>query len=235
MIIIRYSWDEQNIRWFLDASAYTGFHKALARKIAAYMEPGDMLCDAGCGLGRIDLELAPYVSELTAIDICENATGVLRGDAEAAGASNLHVICGDALSLSNTFDVVLLSFFGQSNITDFMRLCRRRLIRVVGAENKSSLYPERYRNHVKDTAPVVYESLTAQGVAFKLERHTLEFGQPLRSQKDAEQYILSNAPQASVKEVNEFLDEHITHTGRDDFPLYLPNKKGLGVFILEIT
>ena len=233
MIYIRFEWDEQNIRWFLDASAYTGFHKTLAAIIAPYLVPGGTLCDAGCGLGRIDLELAPSVAELTAVDICDNATGVLRRDAEATGKSNIHVVCGDALSLTDTFDVVLMSFFGKSAISDFLRLSRVRVIRVVSAENKSKLYPQIHRLHVKDTVPVVQENLTSQGIGFKLEQHTIEFGQPLRSMSDAESYILGNAPQASRREVNGFLDEHLDHTGCDDFPYYLPNKKSLGVFVID--
>lgn len=230
---MRFSWDEQTIRWFVDAGAYTNFHKALAQKIIPHLELGDRLCDAGCGLGRLDLELAPYVSKLAAVDLNENAVGVLRADAEALGLYNLQAEVRDADTLTEIFDVVLLSFFGQSNMLDYLRLCRRKLIRIVSADNKSGLYPERYRCNLKDTVPIVCGELDAQGLAYRLELYSIEFGQPLKSRQDAKLYILKNAPEASDEEISDFLNDRIMHTGRDDFPLYLPNQKELGIFTID--
>jgi SAM-dependent methyltransferase len=230
---MRFSWDEQTVQWFLDAGVYTEFHKILAQKIKPYLEPGCTLCDAGCGLGRLDLELAAYVKELTAIDLSANAIDVLRCDAKALGLDNLRTDVCDADTLTKSFDIVVLSFFGQSNMLHFLKLCRHRLIRIVSADNKSGLYPERYRCNVKDTVPIVCAELDAQGIRYKLELYSFEFGQPLRSWRDAELYVLNNAPKATAEEVRNFLNESITRTGRDDFPFYLPNQKDLGIFIID--
>jgi SAM-dependent methyltransferase len=230
---VHYSWDERGIAWFLDASEYTGFHKALAQKIIPHLSPDDALCDAGCGLGRLDLELARHVRELTAVDISEDAIAALRRDAETLGVQNMRTIVSDAAMLDGTFDIVLLSFFGQSNMLDFLKLCRRKLIRVVSVENASTLYPQRHRNNVRDTVEMVQDYLGAQGIRYELELASIEFGQPLRTWQDAEKYILKNAPGATAEEVGGFLDEHLTKTGRDDFPFYLPNKKGLGIFVID--
>lgn len=231
---MRFAWDEQTNRWFLDASIYTGFHKILAQKIVPFIEPGDSLLDAGCGLGRLDLELAAFVSSLTAVDLSENAIAALQRDAEALGLKNLSASVRDASSLSEQFDIALLSFFGQSNMLDFLKLCRKRLVRIAGADNRSGLYPERYRCTVKDTVPTIIEELDKNSVPYKLELHTIEFGQPLKSRQDAEQYILKNAPEATAHEIGEFLEKSITYTGREEFPLYLPNPKELGIFIIDV-
>ena len=230
---MRFKWNEQTVRWFLDASEYTGFHKALARRIIPHLEPGGTLCDAGCGLGRLSLELAPYVSALNAVDLSENAVEVLRRDVESRGIQNMHASVSDAGALTETFDFVLMSFFGQLQPANFLKICRRRLIRIVSADNKSGLYPARYRCNVKDTVPMVQEELEGQGISYKLELYSIEFGQPLRSRQDAELYILQNAPEASADEVAGFLNEKIEHTKNDEFPLYLPNQKELGIFIIE--
>ena len=230
---MRLKWEGQTIQWFLDAGAYTGFHRKLAQRIIPYLKPEDSLCDAGCGIGRLDLELAPYVSGITAVDINENAIDVLRRDAAALGLHNLRAEIRDAEDLTEPFDVVLLSFFGQSNMFEFMKLCRRRLIRIVDACNVSKLYPERYKEYMKDTVPVVAGQLEAKGISYKLESAALEFGQPLRSLQDAEAYVVNNAPEAGSSEVSEFLSENLAQTGRDDFPFYLPNKKELGIFIID--
>ncbi|MCL1828425.1 MAG: class I SAM-dependent methyltransferase [Oscillospiraceae bacterium] len=228
-----FSWDDQIIRWFRDASAYTGFHKTLAQKIKPYLTPGDTFCDLGCGIGRLSLELAPAVSEITAVDISEAAIGSLRRDAEALGIRNLNAQVRDASLLTNSFDVVLMSFFEMKDKTDFIKLCNRRLIRILNAENMSGLYPQRHRRIVKETVPDLKADLDLRGVVYKLELCQAEFGQPFRSWLDAELYIRKNAPEASEAEINEFLNERVTHTGRNDFPFYLPNPKTVGIFITD--
>ena len=230
---MRLKWDEQGIRWFLDASAYTGYHEKLAGYIVPHLKPGDTLCDAGCGLGRLDLELAPYVSRVTAVDINENAIGVLRQDVAARGLDNVCADVGDAGAMTETFDVVLMSFFGRFNMREFLKLFRRKLIRIVGADNSSNLHPERYGFIQRDTVPSVCEELDSIGASYSLEQYSIEFGQPLRSREDAELYVLGNAPEAPLPEVRDFLEERLERTGRDDFPLYLPNMKNLGIFIIE--
>ena len=229
----RFMWNERNIQWFSDASAYTGFHRELAQKIAPYLRRSDTLLDAGCGLGRLDLELAMYVSEITAVDISEDALDALRRGAAHSGIQNISTRCCDASSLSECFDVVLLSFFGQFNTPDFLRLCRRKLIRIVSAENKSSLYPERHRRGEKDTVPIVQRELKAQGIRFQTERYSIEFGQPFRSRADAELFVLQNAPGASREEISDFLDQNLVPAERGGFPFYLPNQKELGIFIID--
>jgi len=230
---MRFDWNEQTIGWFMDAGAYTGFHKTLAELIVPHLAPGGTLCDLGCGLGRLDIELAPFMTEITAVDINESALIILRDEAAASGLNNLTVMNSDAAALTGTFDVVLMSFFGQSNMLEFLKLCRRRLIRIVSADNKSGLYPQKYRCKVKDTVPIVQDELDAKGISYKLYLHSIEFGQPLRSWQDAIEYILKNAPEASIDEVNDFLNKSIIHTDESDFPLYLPNQKELGIFVLD--
>ena len=61
----------------------------------------------------------------------------------------------------------------------------------------------------------------------------MEFGQPLISLRDAEKYVLKNAPEATEEEVSDFLIENIVRTEREDFPYYLPYTKELGIFIID--
>lgn len=227
------TWDENSSRRFLDASVYSGFHKALARKIIPYLYPDDTLCDIGCGLGRLDLELAPHVSEILAIDVSEYAVNTLKRDANRAGLKNISVRCGDAAELTSGFDVILLSLFGIYDTFGTLGLCRRRFIRIVSASKKSGLYPERHRREVKDAVPLVQNELDAQGIEYKLELCSFEFGQPLRTWQDAASFVLSNAPEAGPGEIDIFLDENIERTGRGDFPYYLPYLKELGIFIID--
>jgi len=217
----------------MDASAYTGFHKTLAERIISLLSPDDTLCDIGCGLGRLDLELAPYVSEILAVDVNEYAAKMLKRDAERAGLRNLQVCIKDAAELDGSFDIVLLSLFGGLEIQRYLELCRKKLIMIVGSGRKSGLYPERYRREIKNAVPDVKKALEAMDVRFTLESYAHEFGQPLRTMGEAELFILSNAPEAGHDEVDEFLNANIRTTDSNEFPYYLPYLKELGIFVID--
>jgi len=226
-------WDDQNIKWFLAASSYTSFHKELAERIAPHLESSDELGDIGCGLGRIDLELAPHVASLTAIDINEVVIAQLQRDATRLELHNLHARCADVTALPDTFDVVIMSFFGKSvTKSEYRQFCRRRAIRVVNAENSGHLYPDNHRQTSKDTIPIVQHELEKQGYRYQLLTHTIEFGQPLCSWQDAEQFVLYNAPTITEEESQAFLQKNATQTGRNDFPIYIPNPKDIGIFVI---
>ena len=227
-------WDEKSSERFIDASVYTGFHKQLAKKIIPHLEPGDKMCDVGCGLGRLDLELAPFVSDILAIDISEYAILTLSEEAARTGVKNIRAMQGDAAELGADFDVILMSLYGLEDIPGMLERCKRKHIRIVGAGRRSGLYPERYRRELKDAVPIVRDRLESLGIVYALEMCTFEFGQPLRTMHDAEKFVLTNAPEAEGKEVTGFLDEFLHNTGRDDFPYYLPYQKELGIFVIDM-
>ena len=227
------TWDEQSCTRFLDASVYTGFHKKLAQKILPFLEPGDTLCDIGCGLGRLDLELAPFVSGILAVDVSEYAIKMLETGIRDSGVENIRTHCGDAMELTPGFDVIVMSMYGKSDILKILGRCRRRFIKIVSASKKSGLYPERHRREVKNLVPVEKAGLESLGIDYMLDLCSIEFGQPLRTWQDAEAFVLSNAPEADSGEINAFLDENIKRTGREDFPLYLPYQKELGIFVVD--
>lgn len=228
-----FEWNEQSIRWFLDAGAYTGYHKALAQIIRRHLEPEDTLLDAGCGLGRLDLELAPYVKGITAVDINECALNALIVDIENADAGNINARCGDASVLNEDYDIILMSFFGEPDMPVFLEHCRRKIIRIVGAGTESGFYPQRYRRYKRPYAEDVRKELTALGVSFDMELCSIEFGQPLKSVKEAERYISFYTPEAEEQEIKDFLHQKLITTGRDDFPYYLPHNKELGIFVIK--
>lgn len=229
-------WNEQSIAWFLDASAYTGFHEALAARLKPFLPEGGSLCDVGCGLGRIDLALAPHAGEITAVDTDARVINILKGDAEKLGLGNITARVGDAGDISGRYDVIFMSFFGTSGwvVDRFLPMCGQ-LIRIVNSENRGHLYPEKYRRNKRGTAAMVEADLRQRRIPYRLEQWELEYGQPLRSEKDARAFVRHHAPQISVGELEDFLSRHAQATGRKDFPLYLPNLKRMSIFMMQQT
>ena len=232
---MQFMWNEETIQRFIDASEYTGFHRQLADKIRPYLNDNDSFCDIGCGLGRIDLALSPWISHITAADIDSRVIERLKADAAAQGITNINAKILDVSGLDVVFDVVFMSFFGKSHsIQQYYKLCRKRMIRVVNAENTGNLYPSHHRRVKKDTIPIVENELYCSGISYKLERLSAEFGQPLKSMEDAESFVIQNAPDISAGELHDFLTANIQSTECNDFPYYLPNKKELGIFIIDM-
>ena len=108
-------WDEDGVRWYQAAAAYSDFHARLAQMIAMGLTPDDMLCDLGCGVGCLSLALAPYVREVTAVDIDARALAALRAQAVAHNAPPIRIIQAAFPDLppDSLWDAVVCCFFGR--------------------------------------------------------------------------------------------------------------------------
>lgn len=231
---MKFPWDAAQAAWFLDASAYTGFHEKLAAVIRPYLHKTDKVLDMGCGLGLLDIALHQSVASITAIDVNENAIGHLAARVKAAGIKNVHPLCTDVWAHEERYDATLMSFFGYSHTlsTHIRHRVTGRLIRIVNSQNAGSLYPAHYRRAKKTTVANFEEELRGASLPYELKRCTLEFGQPLRSEADALAFVKMHAPGAPEAELSAFLAARLQCTGGGEFPLYLPQQKDLGIFVV---
>lgn len=227
-------WNARTIQWFKNASAYTEFHKRLAQKIAPYLEPGDTLCDIGCGLGRLDLELAPLVKRIDGLDICPQAVEALKRESQIQGIRNLHAYCRDFTQLRRSYDVILISFFGEAGRRwqEYLPLCRRKLIRIVHQELGFTGDAGSLPIQKKNTVAVFRSELQAQGMPFHLQECALEFGQPFAGLEEAHAFMQQHRGYYSPGEMQAYLEQRLVFTGDKAYPYYLPKTKKFGIFIL---
>lgn len=232
---MKFEWNEEKINFFLDAGAYGDFHEQLAKTLLPFIGAEDSFCDLGCGLGFVDMALAPHLAGITAVDAQPAVIESLRVRAKDAGFENLNALCADVGSFSGTFDVVFMSFFGCTveELQKYAKMARKRLIRVVNVENRGNLYPEKYRRSKKNLAGDVQAELEEANLPYRVLCRSWEFGQPLRGERQALAYLRDLAPDAAEEELLAFLGERAQKTGRADFPLYLPNEKEIAIFIIE--
>lgn len=229
-----FHWSAQSIDWFQAAGDFTGYHKELAALLASYFALGDSLCDVGCGLGMLDLELAHLVSRIEAIDTDPAVIRVLQERLDARQIRNVHAVCGDAGKLEGRYDTLIMSFYGgPDDILHFLPYCGKRLIHIVNQENAGALYPSQHRRTSKKTAPEVETELKVHGLRYECLTARIEFGQPLRSRDDGLRFVRHHAPNATPEEIDAFLAERLRSTDHRDFPLYLPNFKNIAIFIIE--
>ncbi|MDR2088442.1 MAG: class I SAM-dependent methyltransferase [Clostridiales Family XIII bacterium] len=241
-------WNEKTIDWFKTASAYTGFHGRLASIVRPCVADCETLCDVGCGLGLLDLELAKDVKEILCVDRNEAAIGALNEFIRARGIRNVVARVADAGTLAGERrDAVILSFFGSSleDIARFSQFCGKRMILIVHEKassarcvNAVSLRPKPFG------AAEVSRFLTGRGLRFREMRAALEFGQPFRSLADARDFIrtytasmsdAAGAGAAAQERLYGDMESRLVETGRADYPVYLPKQKRLAVFAVETS
>jgi SAM-dependent methyltransferase len=227
-----FNWNPDTIRWYREANDYTGFFKNIAALIAPKLAGYATFCDIGCGLGLIDLELCPHIDSITCIDINRATIEALKKRIEEKKITNIKPCIMNSYDIQESWDMIYLSFYGSSNLERFLPHCQK-LIAVVGGNNKTRLYPEKYRVFQKNTVDKVKQAFAAKGIAYSLTEVSFEFGQPLRSMEDARNFVMSHSSEISPQDLNDFLSERIVETGDRRYPFYMPHQKSIGIFEIE--
>ena len=232
---MRFRWSDQSIQWFLNASEYTQFHKKLSKKLLPFLSKHDRVCDYGCGLGRLDIALAPHVSFIKALDINPIVIDHLSQDVLNLGLQNISSLCVDSKEHTESCDVGIMSFFGigEKEMLLYRGHCKKKLIRIVNMKNQSTLYPHEYRKTRKDTVAIIKNELENSAISYQFIEIYLEFGQPFRSMNDAMHFVQFHAPDAVKTEIESFLSKYIIEISHERYSFYLPNKKHLGIFVLD--
>ncbi|MDR2133145.1 MAG: class I SAM-dependent methyltransferase [Clostridiales Family XIII bacterium] len=242
-----YVWNEKTLAWFKVASAHTGFHANLARLVRPLIADCETICDVGCGLGLLDLELAQDVRDILCVDRNEAAIGALNELLRARGTRNVVARAMDANALvGERWDAAIMSFFGSSleDIARFLTLCDKRMILIVHEKSSTGRRVNAISLRAKPFgAAEVSGFLSERGLRFRETRAALEFGQPFKSLADARDFIrtyaslashaASAADEAAWERLCEDMERRLARTGRADYPLYLPKRKNLAVFAVE--
>ncbi len=221
-----FSWTPQQIRWYENASDYGSFHRELASILAPYLGPDDLVCDWGCGLGRLSLELAPSVSRILCVDHEPLALQALGRQAEKRGIKNLRVVEADAKSCGLVCDVGLMSFFGTPYelMRRLMGRSRRLLIRIMKAGRTGG-----------ETASHIENCLRGEGRVYEKMEKELEFGQALTSLDDARQYLSFHEPEIAKRAMDPYLRANLRETDSKEYPYYLGKKKKLVIYIIDTS
>lgn len=226
-------WNEQSIRWFHNASEYTGYNKKLAEILLNYIPRGGSLCDIGCGAGLIDFALAPYLGQITCVDISPEAIRAVERHARRLGLNNISTLCMDASGLEGEWDTVMALFHGgQDVIAKYLHLAKEQLILAAHGVLKGSFGPDGHKVTKCFDVQGIKEYLDAQGIRYSLQELTLEYGQPLTDIQDAEAFVTAYSTPMDPSELDAYLREHLQETGDGTFPYYLPNQKKLGLFVI---
>ena len=230
-----FEWNEQVAQRWREASAYTGYDRNLASLLLPLLTGCGTLCDIGCGLGLVDLELAPHFREITCVDISGDALGELQKQIAEQSVKNIRTVCAEGMRASGQWDAVMALFHGEPEeiVPAYMEKARDRFLLVVHGSPYGTTGPKEYRIRKCCDTESTAAWLDANGYCYTLQTGELEFGQPHRSFEDAVDYTRTFSRDAPEEEIARHVRETVTETGRDDFPLYTPKKRSFGIFLLR--
>ncbi|HHX37442.1 MAG TPA: class I SAM-dependent methyltransferase [Clostridiaceae bacterium] len=227
-------WSNERIEHYWKASLFSGFHKHLAEIIKPLCQKKDHLIDIGCGPGPLSLYLAPCVKHLTAVDVSPQALARLEEQAVAKQIHNVNYVNCPAEALCDTFDVVVMSYFGTpfSLMEHCLTLSRRILIRVIDTDKKSlpAGFGKRRERENEETVRLALDSL---GIPYAVSRHELEFGQPLKSHEEARSFLKLYYPGVSDDVIGSYLAQALIPLEHPVYAFYLPRKKKFSVIVCE--
>ena len=220
-----YSWTEKSVRWYAEAVKYTGFDKELSEHILSFLPNDETVCDLGCGIGYLALELARRGYDVTAVDHDAVALAWLSAERERIKPEKLTIMHQEWESLGEVpiWDNIVMVSAGGLEPEFYRRLCRKRLIIVDRAKLSSHVRADG-RPSARRTSLNEWE----QNVTFS-NSFALEFGQPFRTENAAREYLEYMGGREGVEDTL----KRLVTTDRSDFPLYLPYRKELTLRVYE--
>lgn len=221
------------IRFMADASAYGDYHQRLAEMLLPYLGAAEHICDAGCGLGDLSAALAPSVPRITCVDIKPQAAAFLRAHCAAENITNIEVLEGDIRLLppEKPYDGMIFCFFGRSE--EILEIAGRQCRGTV-AVIKKNYSVHRFSVGNYPTGPDGFSHmqalLTERQIPFESRTASLEFGQPFRCFEDVRAFYNCYSRDEDPDTLTDaFLRSRVIETGREDFPLYMPHRRQIGL------
>lgn len=232
---MKIKWNETTIRWFHEASAYTGYNRKLSNILMEQIPHRGTFCDMGCGAALIDFELAPHFEKVTCVDISPEAITSIDKVISEHNIPNMNTVCVDGTLFSGSFDTVIALFHGGPNIFDnYYPLAKEQLIIVTHLGKCGRFSPKKRQTKHNFGVDKTMNYLDERGVKYHYIEHAIEYGQPFRDFEDAMLFMdYYSASGMDTEEKKAYLEEKLLMTGNKEYPYYMPNCKEMGIFIIN--
>jgi hypothetical protein len=252
-------WTPGIVHFMEDASAQTRYFRELGGIVKAAVPAGSYLCDAGCGMGQLAIELAPWAGGIEAVDRSVNAISYLSGRLAMLGVTNVAPIASEMQRVRpmRTYDYMVFSLsmgvedaYGCARALGVQRFCvvnkvharmdaeRARTATALGhgapGWQPRQLTPRPRRPIVYDFAAEL-KRLKRHGYRCSGREVELEFGQPFKSLDEAQWYYRIFRNHTYPGGIDKYLlASQLEHHEGAAFPWYLPIQRHLAVFECEL-
>lgn len=235
-----FKWDSRMIQFMKDAVEENDLYfKSLAGKVSEYLPVDAHVCDAGCGLGYLSIELSRYCSNVTAVDIAPQALVELRNRLKQINCNNIGIVEGDirANPPIKQYDAMVFCLF--SGLEDALKIAKEQ------CSGKVIMIKRNWNNHLfsvsqkalaRHTLQESLERLDMLRIPYKSETFVLEMGQPFRSMADAVEFfqVYSNDDYPESIKAEDIADR-LVYRESDRFPYYLPALRQLGIIVVKTS
>ena len=232
-------WTESKIKFFTDASEYTGFHAEIAESIKPHLNSDWSMCDMGCGLGYIDFQLAPCVKAIDAIDNSELAIDDYYKRLAASNIKNINLELTNTDGLSGReWDAILLSFYGRPGeaLDHIFSMAKKSVIMLAYVEALPEGQGKLKKNTGRPTTSDMENYLIENNYDYEVIIKSIDFGQPFERIDDVtkyyESYTREEDPGKRTQQIEEVLAS-VKPLNDSKFSYYLPKKKDIGVFVVN--
>ena len=228
-------WTEESAALLARAYRQGTAARQLAEWIAPQLRADAHLCDAGCGVGALSLEMARRGYCVTALDISDIALGQLTLDGGAR--EGICMLQADAQTHrpQKPYDAMVFSFFGD------MPMCLRTAVRCCAGDvfyisrdydmHRFSVgqHPVRYSGYRQARA-----MLDQLGVPYQAQECALDMGQPFVDLKEARRFFALYSRDDPALITDAFLESKLVQTQSSEYPLYLPHMRRCGMVHVQV-
>lgn len=230
-------WKPEMVRFMKEASEYNPFYQGYARRIEQHIPLSAHICDAGCGLGYLSLELSKKYRKVTGIDISASPLNVFRENVRIQGSHNVEIIEEDIWMHrpESSYEGMVFCFFGDlmESLQIGKRHCSGTLILINRAwhEHRFSTNQRRINGFIHSKTEKQLEDLQIPHFSEVFE---VEMGQPFRNLSDAKSFFrLYGGTESDEESIEEAVRLRLEKRDSDVFPFYLPMKRQVGMITIQ--
>lgn len=228
-------WTEESAALLWRAYCCGTAAKTLGSRIAPFLKAESRVCDAGCGVGALSLELARRGHSVTALDISGIALAQLRGAKEAQLLADIR--CEDAKEHAPEmpYDAMVFCFFaGMEECLAMARRCCAGDVFYISRDydmHRFSVgrHPVRYSGYREARA-----LLDRLDIPYTCEEFSLDMGQPFVDMAEARRFFTLYSRDDSALITDDFLKSRLIETPDAAYPLYLPHMRRAGMVHIRV-
>lgn len=224
-------WTEESAAWLFRAYRHGQAAKMLCDRIAPGLKENARVCDAGCGVGALSLELAQRGFRVTALDVSPVALNQLQS-CEDAALAHIDVLCTDAHTHTppTPYDAMVFSFFGgMKECLNMARRCCAGDVFYISRDYDMhrfsvGIHPVRYSGYRQ-----AREMLDCLRIPYEAAEFALDMGQPFADLDEARRFYLLYSRDNPGLITDEFLKSRLVIQKDPAYPLYLPHMRKAGM------
>lgn len=226
-----YRWNPEMVYYMNQASKDTEYYKELAEHIAPYLTKDSIICDVGCGIGGLAIELSRFCKKVYAVDISDQVIESLKDRLAEEGISNVEAICTDVFDWrpEEQADAAVYCMFGTvdeiNRIGRHLEVSQQFIVRRLVKDHQFKI--KEGKQH-RNSAPEMMEELREKHFVFEYEEMTLSLDQPFKNFEEAVKFFeLYNRTKEKISD--EEIKSRLVRQDNEEYPYLLPSKKRMGI------